>query len=111
MGEGLCRDVWRTCVWLCGAARVWEEMFEDSGFPVGRKDCGTGSDVIVLFLEFRFPESGFVILGKPKLARVHYNLSYMKYLHFYNLGDSFCSDVHEPACTHYLCVIKKIVNY
>jgi hypothetical protein len=71
-------------------------MFEDSGFPVGRKDCGTGSDVIVLFLEFRFPESGFVILGKPKLARVHYNLSYMKYLHFYNLGDSFCSDVHEP---------------
>jgi hypothetical protein len=45
----------------------------------GVRNWGTGNDVIVLFREFHFPGNGFVILGMPKLARVHYNLSYMKY--------------------------------
>ena len=72
MGGGLCGDVWRTCVWLCGAARVGEEMFEDSGFPVRRKDCGMFAGVVIF--------------------EGHYNLSYMKYRHFCNLGDKFCSD-------------------
>ena len=32
--------VQRTCAWLCMAARVGEETFEDSVFPVGRKELG-----------------------------------------------------------------------
>ena len=40
VAEDLCMAVRRTCVWLCMAAQVGEEMLEDGGFPVGCKELG-----------------------------------------------------------------------
>ena len=47
--SGSCAEMCEGLVhgWLCMAARVGEEMFEDSGFPLGRKGCGMFAGVVI----------------------------------------------------------------